>query len=92
MEKTNQKINDGFTFVTIDSLSSEKIDTPTYSYWRSVGRKFFSNKTAIAMLVLMTAILLISRNDILQQKKKLIQQIFQQVKLKIIMVIVLEAD
>ena len=60
MEKTNQKINDGFTFVTIDSLSSEKIDTPTYSYWRSVGRKFFSNKTAIAMLVLMTAILLMS--------------------------------
>ena len=60
MEKTSQKINDGFTFVTIDSLSSEKIDTPTYSYWRSVGRKFFSNKTAIAMLVLMTAILLMS--------------------------------
>lgn len=60
MEKTNQKINDGFNFVTIDSLASEKIDTPTYSYWRSVGRKFFSSKTAIAMLILMTIILLMS--------------------------------
>ena len=60
MEKTNQKINDGFTFVNVDSLASEKIDTPTYSYWRSVGRKFFSNKTAIAMLILMTAIILMS--------------------------------
>ncbi len=60
METSEKKINDGFTFVSTDSLTSEKIDTPTYSYWRSVGRKFFSSKVAIAMLVLMVAILLMS--------------------------------
>nr|WP_243430722.1 oligopeptide ABC transporter permease OppC [Enterococcus sp. DIV2402] len=41
-------------------MTSEKIDTPTYSYWRSVGRKFFSSKVAIAMLILMVAILLMA--------------------------------
>ncbi|EOT25591.1 oligopeptide ABC transporter permease OppC [Enterococcus saccharolyticus] len=60
METSEKKINDGFTFVSTDSLTSEKIDTPTYSYWRSVGRKFFSSKVAIAMLILMVAILLMS--------------------------------
>ena len=60
METSEKKINDGFSFVSTDSLTSEKIDTPTYSYWRSVGRKFFSSKVAIAMLILMVAILLMS--------------------------------
>jgi len=60
VETSEKKINDGFTFVSTDSLTSEKIDTPTYSYWRSVGRKFFSSKVAIAMLILMVAILLMS--------------------------------
>ncbi|WP_207942159.1 oligopeptide transport system permease [Enterococcus sp. DIV2402] len=60
METSEKKINDGFTFVSTDSLTSEKIDTPTYSYWRSVGRKFFSSKVAIAMLILMVAILLMA--------------------------------
>jgi oligopeptide transport system permease protein len=60
VETSEKKINDGFTFVSTDSLTSEKIDTPTYSYWRSVGRKFFSSKVAIAMLILMVAILLMA--------------------------------
>lgn len=60
MEDLNKQGNDGFVFVKHDSLASERIDTPTYSYWRSVGRKFFSSKVAISMLVLLTAILLMS--------------------------------
>jgi oligopeptide transport system permease protein len=60
VETSEKKINDGFTFGSTDSLTSEKIDTPTYSYWRSVGRKFFSSKVAIAMLILMVAILLMA--------------------------------
>jgi oligopeptide transport system permease protein len=49
-----------FIFVETNSLASEKIDTPKYSYWRSVMRKFFSNKVAIFMLILMLAVLLMS--------------------------------
>lgn len=58
--EVNKQANDGFTFVKVDSLVSEKIDTPTYSYWRSVARKFFSSKVAIGMLILLVAILLMS--------------------------------
>lgn len=33
-----------FKFVGRDSRASEVIDTPTYSYWKSVARQFFSKK------------------------------------------------
>ncbi len=57
----NKKLaNDGFNFVTIDKTISEKIDSPTYSYWRSVARKFFSSKVAIAMLIVMLLVILMS--------------------------------
>ena len=39
-----------FTFVGIEEGASEHITAPHYSYWKSVFRKFFSSKIAIAML------------------------------------------
>lgn len=60
MEETTKTQNDGFVFVKIDELASEKIDTPKYSYWKSVGRKFFSSKVAIFMLIILTIVLLMS--------------------------------
>lgn len=60
MEVSNKTNSDAFTFVKLDNLESEKIDAPTYSYWRSVARKFFSSKVAIAMLIVMLAVLLMS--------------------------------
>ena len=49
-----------FEFVELDSSASEVIDTPTYSYWKSVFRQFFSKKSTIVMLILLIAILLMS--------------------------------
>lgn len=49
-----------FVFVKTSDTESEKIAAPEYSYWRSVFRKFFSSKVAIFMLILMTAVLLMS--------------------------------
>lgn len=60
MEESKNTNADGFKFVKVDQLASEKIDAPTYSYWRSVMRQFFSSKTAIAMLIVMLAVLLMS--------------------------------
>lgn len=48
---------DKFQFVALDSLKSERIDAPKYSYWKSVSRKFFSSKVAISMLVVLLIIL-----------------------------------
>ena len=62
MEVAKEKATDQdlFKFVKLDSLESEKIDAPNYSYWKSVARKFFSSKVAIIMLVVMVAIILMS--------------------------------
>ncbi|MGX7198248.1 oligopeptide ABC transporter permease OppC [Enterococcus nangangensis] len=60
MEETKNTNSDGFKFVKVDQLASEKIDAPTYSYWRSVMRQFFSSKTAITMLIVMLVVLLMS--------------------------------
>ncbi|MBU7461843.1 MULTISPECIES: oligopeptide ABC transporter permease OppC [Lactiplantibacillus] len=49
-----------FKFVALDDQATEKIDTPTYSYWRSVARVFFANKLTIAMFILMLVILLLA--------------------------------
>lgn len=39
MEKIDKK---QFEFVSLDSSASEIIDAPTYSYWKSVFKQFFS--------------------------------------------------
>lgn len=49
-----------FEFVELDSYVSETIDAPTYSYWKSVFRQFFSKKSTIFMLILLIAIILMS--------------------------------
>ncbi|OHY29062.1 peptide ABC transporter permease [Streptococcus parauberis] len=49
-----------FEFVELDSYASEVIDAPSYSYWKSVFRQFFSRKSTIVMLVILIAIILMS--------------------------------
>lgn len=49
--------DDDFVRVPLDTLASEKINTPKYSYWGSVAKAFFSKKMTIAMLVLVVLIL-----------------------------------
>ncbi|ERL65212.1 oligopeptide ABC transporter permease OppC [Schleiferilactobacillus shenzhenensis] len=49
--------DDDFVQVPLDTLASEKIDTPKYSYWGSVAKAFFSNKVTVLMLVLVVFIL-----------------------------------
>ncbi|GFH40691.1 oligopeptide ABC transporter permease OppC [Pseudolactococcus insecticola] len=49
-----------FRFVAPYTDESEKISTPTYSYWKSVSRKFFSSKLAVSMLILLAVLLLLS--------------------------------
>ena len=34
-----------FEFVSIDAEASEHISAPVYSYWKSVARTFFENKS-----------------------------------------------
>ncbi|MCF0109144.1 MAG: ABC transporter permease [Erysipelotrichaceae bacterium] len=41
-----------FEFVDVQDNVSEHISAPTYSYWGSVFKKFFSSKLAITMLVI----------------------------------------
>lgn len=45
-----------FTLVDNNSLDSEKITAPRYSYWQSVFRVFFKKKINIVILVLLAAI------------------------------------
>ena len=49
-----------FVFVQTDKFESEHIAAPNYSYWRSVFRRFFSNKVTIFMLVVACIILALS--------------------------------
>ncbi|MDR1013051.1 MAG: ABC transporter permease [Lactobacillales bacterium] len=49
-----------FQFVNTDYLASEHLDTPIYSYWRTVFRKFFSSKIAIVILIIMMLVVLMS--------------------------------
>ncbi len=46
-----------FTLVDNNSLDSEKITAPRYSYWQSVFRVFFKKKINIVILVLLAAII-----------------------------------
>lgn len=52
-----QITDDDFVRVPLDTLASEKIDTPKYSYWGSVAKTFFSNKVTIIMLALVVVVL-----------------------------------
>lgn len=52
-----QLTDDMFEFVKVDEKKSEKIDSPEYSYWGSVFKKFFSSKVAIVMLVILALVL-----------------------------------
>ncbi len=49
-----------FSFKRTDDSVSEHISAPHYSYWKSVFRKFFSSKTAVVMLILACAVILMS--------------------------------
>ena len=52
--------NDKFQFVKRDDYASEAIDTPAYSYWRSVFRQFLKKKSTVIMLGILIAIVLMS--------------------------------
>lgn len=47
-----------FSFVKNDSLETEKISAPRYSYWQSVLRTFFRKRINIAMLALLAVVVL----------------------------------
>lgn len=49
-----------FTFVKRDDFAAETIDSPSYSYWKSVLRQFFKKKSTVVMLSLLIAIVLMS--------------------------------
>ena len=42
-----------------DAAAVEKIVAPRYSYWRSVGRVFFSKKSNILVIAMMVLILVV---------------------------------
>ena len=46
-KKVPQSTEDMFRFINSNSISSEKIVAPRYSYWKSVFRVFFRKKTNI---------------------------------------------
>lgn len=56
----NKNRDELFYFVGNDSIASEKIIAPRYSYWRSVFRVFFRKKINIVLLVVMALILIMS--------------------------------
>lgn len=49
-----------FEFVELDTSVSEVIDSPSYSYWKSVFRQFFAKKSTILMLFILLTIILMS--------------------------------
>lgn len=49
-----------FVFADHNSVSSEKIVAPRYSYWRSVGRVFFSNKANWFVMSLLFLVVLMA--------------------------------
>ena len=59
-KNTQELSQDLFRFIDSNSISSEKIVAPRYSYWKSVFRVFFRKKSSIIMLVFLVLILLVS--------------------------------
>ncbi len=51
---------DLFTFIDSDSIQSEKIIAPRYSYWRSVFRVFFKKRINIVLIVFFIILVLSS--------------------------------
>ena len=49
-----------FTFISNDSIQSEKIIAPRYSYWKSVFRIFFKKKTNFVLIFLFLFILFVA--------------------------------
>ena len=49
-----------FTLIKLEEKASERIVAPTYSYWKSVLRRFLSSKVAIVMFVISASIILMS--------------------------------
>ena len=49
-EQTMNKQDDLFRFIDRDTIQSEKITAPRYSYWASVFRVFFRKKINIALI------------------------------------------
>lgn len=49
-----------FTFVELDTSAAEVIDSPAYSYWKSVFRQFFAKNSTFVMLAILTAVILMS--------------------------------
>ena len=57
LDEFNMSDAELFARVDHDSLESEKITAPRYSYWHSVFRVFFRNKLNIVVLVILAIIL-----------------------------------
>ena len=59
---TNTVVNEDelFKFIDHDTVESEKIIAPRYSYWKSVFRVFFRKKSSWVMLILLALLLLCS--------------------------------
>ena len=62
MSEKNPAVNQDelFRFIDSDTISSEKIVAPRYSYWSSVFRVFFRKKINIVILIILALIILIS--------------------------------
>ena len=56
-EKTLKKQDELFRFIDKDTIQSEKITAPRYSYWASVFRVFFRKKINIALIGVFVLIL-----------------------------------
>jgi oligopeptide transport system permease protein len=53
---SDRNLDNKFVRVELDALAAEKIDAPRYSYWKSVWRKFRSNKLAMFLLVVLALV------------------------------------
>jgi len=60
LNETAVNLDDLFHFVDNNTIDSEKISAPRYSYWRSVFRVFFRKKINIFMLVFLAFIILVA--------------------------------
>lgn len=53
-------VDNRFEFVKAEESATEHITSPTYSYWKSVFRKFFSSKLSIFMMLIMLFVCLMA--------------------------------
>ena len=59
-KKVPQTTEDMFRFIDSNSISSEKIVAPRYSYWKSVFRVFFRKKSNIFLIAAFVLIVLVA--------------------------------